>query len=281
LACITVLSQDMGNKNFTNGNWVVPTHGESPTLASRPFERLRGMRLPPSAGGGGKVVTLKPATAVIPAHLPAFRPCRRPHCEQPAVDGKASCQRHLDEDAAAKKRTVVGHKYPPGARSTAAREQRLEFIRQICRQRPFIDYKGEDGLEPMLMKTFGIGVDPGAFNQIRAEIQTELQSVTGRAPAPPKVGGNGAISRMTIPESTVEMVVTPPVPVVLPPVTPSVVAPAGDLMAMGMQFAEAIQNERAAKLALERAHDALSRAQHALEKATTERIALFTKMGGA
>lgn len=62
---------------------------------------------------------------------------------------------------------------PVGSMSSEARAKRLEFVRGILQQRPHAPASGDDGVIALVRRTFGVGIDPGAVEQIRKEMETE------------------------------------------------------------------------------------------------------------
>lgn len=244
LAAITVLTSERGGENFASGAWAVPEHKEP--MANSPF----------AAGANAaklRAVTVSRQQAPPPRVVVPIQPEEKP-------------------------RRPGGGSRPEGSMSHEQRERRLQFMRDELRKRPFMNFSGADGMKPLLIKTFGIAVELGTFNEIRAQVQAELQRATGHAPLPPRTGGYGAVSKM---EVSAQQLGPSGHPVSLPGETTIVTtrpSPAADVLAMGMEFAQAMQDERTAKEKVRSAEEALERANAELKAAREARQAIFSKM---
>lgn len=275
LAVITVLSEDVGSRNFETGRWAAPEYKAPDERGSRVVKigdtaagkKLQEMKN--TVATNNKPVATIVTTPVI-AEAPMHRKCYRVGCAANALDlpnrtQRPVCKQHLDEEIAAKRSASLPQR-AKGVMTTSAITAREQFARSVFSQRPHINIGGPDGIQELMKKTFGIGMDNRKLSEIRDEVRAAM---TGTQPqvaiqSPPVV-----IQPYVVPAP----VPSSPVPVVA-------AATNGSVMAMAVELASAIEAEKTAKQRVLDLQSQLKQANADLDQATKSRESLFNRMQG-
>lgn len=183
---------------------------------------------------------------------------------------RAGTPRKTPEEVSAAKREAFARR-PPGANSQEMVQRRRQFARDLLRHRPNIRYGGEDGADELLVKTFGSGITPKVFEDIRREVLAERDAagLDAAPPATPFVVQTSVVAQGAIPPPFL----APPLAVEpreepLPAGTQRVVVRTGGTAELALQLAAAIEEEREAKEQFAAAEAAHLQAKKALNDAS-------------
>lgn len=149
LAAITVLTSEMAAANYANGVWRVPDR--------RVAEKLAAAGITVSAPKGA------PSVAVPSADSPP-----------PKVEPKVEDDRDLTdhEDNQIKPRTR-------GA-ATGTIVERIQFAKQVLRERPHINALGKDGLREVVRERFNVGMSWETITRLREQVAEEMATAEAR-----------------------------------------------------------------------------------------------------